>query len=292
MEEPRRRTTTGLLVGAVLLLFIWWWWWVRRIRPRLALALLMSPPPARHRRPLDLHVAICCIDARADELPDCLRAVRVALDATPSIVGEVWGVFRHSDRRCASLFALSRHHVLTVADYPDPCFGLRHHYGGLASQRTLALRAARRRQRSAHDSILWFVDSDIRITPASLQHLLWGLALGADVVAVPYRVRWAQGAAHGTAQGAGVRLGYLHPRPSIEPPRGGPHSPWPYHACTVVGMGCTALAVGSPRIPQSFRVGEALGKQGEDIGFCLDVERVGGRVWCCNWTGPVEHTGL
>lgn len=158
-------------------------------------ALVLVLVGRRRRRPVRrILVAVCCIDPRAGELPDCRRALAGLKIASRTTLLHFVCVVRESDQRCRSLGAGLFDAVLTVPDYPNPMgeegvvdFG-RHHFAGIASQRTRALEHARARG----DDAVFFVDSDIRVHPDTLHHLLAGLAWrgGADVVAVPYGVRW------------------------------------------------------------------------------------------------------
>lgn len=217
-------------------------------------------------------LAICCIDPRADEIPACSLAIETAFGVRR--IHKV-GVIRNQDVQCAAAFeSCEFRDILRVPDYTAPSPGKRHNYDGLAAQRTAAWHHA---QAGGYDCLI-FVDSDIHVRPDTLPYLLWGLALGADACAVPYGVRWAD-----------MRpvLGYGTPaEPRIEAPRAGL---WPYHACTAAGMGCTALWVPSPRLPDRFAPRTVLGKTGEDIGFFVDAQGLGARVWSADWATPVEH---
>ena len=115
------------------------------------------------------------------------------------------------------------------------------------------------------------------------RHPVPRLILGADVVGVPYGIRWAAGQAV---------VGYRDPEPRIGAPL--PWRPWRwYHRCAVLGMGCTMLDPASVRLPSTgFYTSTALGITGEDVGFCLAAERSGARIWACVCTtGPPHHMG-
>jgi hypothetical protein len=152
-------------------------------------------------------------------------------------------------------------------------------YHGLATQRTAALRYAREQG----FDVVWFVDSDTRIRSGTLRHLQLGILLGAEIVTVPYGMRWNNNE---------PVLGYLDPGSqgarAARPPS---FSLVPYHTCLVTGMGCTALSVRSARLPESFHCIETDRWWGEDIGFCLAAHRKGCRTWATNWAPrPLHHT--
>lgn len=240
------------------------------------------------RRARALLVAVCCIDPRAHELTGCLAGVRAVLArfARPGDRVCVAGVVRAGDADCHRRLGLLGAETLTVPDYPNPIFRDRHHYGGIASQRTRALTYAREHGFDA----VWFVDSDIHPDPDTLVTHLWpGWERGGDVVAVPYRVRW-----HGATPVVGQRDAAGRPLVGPAPPPGTGGAPPPLAAAVVVGMGCTLVRTagwGWWRVPSTFRVAECLGVRGEDVGFCLDAERRGARVWVTTDCPAPLHAG-
>lgn len=170
---------------------------------------------------------------------------------------------RTRDTACRDI--LGAENVVEVPDYADPWGWVRHNYEGLAQQRTAALQFC---NQQPDVDVIWFVDSDIRVSPNTLWKLLLGIALGADVVCSPYSIRWTPG-------GRDCVLGYkgadgYH----IGTPR------WwlPYHACVGCGMGSTVIRLHSERVPRQFTVATVLGVKGEDIGFFLKAQELGATV--------------
>lgn len=264
------------------------WWCVALWVWCAVVFLLAQRAAARRRRRWRVLAAVCCIDPRADELPACLAAVAAAAAPVAPLadVVAVVGIVRRRDAACARHLRAAGAAVLTVPDYPAPLWGHRHHYGGLAAQRTRALVEAQRRGADA----VWFVDSDVRPHPSTLHHALLGLAAGADVVGVPYAVRWA------AAGPDAARVGYRTAAggSSVEPPRAN-NARRPFHPAVVVGMGCTLVRTPSwwhgRRVPDRFGVAEAAGITGEDVAFGLAAERRGARVWVSNWCPRPVHLG-
>ena len=209
-------------------------------------------------------ISVCCIDERAEELDECLRSIKQSTRSA-----DILGVVRHTDLKCHSIFTDYGADIIHVPAYPTPG-AERHNFSALEMKRSKALAYA---QANMYD-VLVFVDSDIRVTSMAL--ILMKLALfwlKADIVCIPYPVRWAAG--HPV-------LGYDNP-PRIERVFTDKRRLWPFHRCIVGGMGCTAVRLGSPLVPSRFSVKSIMGVRGEDIGFFLDARNNGARVFASSW---------
>lgn len=219
-------------------------------------------------------VSVCCIDERISEL----RGILCYLN--PFNPRDIIGVVRTTDQLCRHALETAGARVFTVEPYTMPP-GERHNMEGLARQRSAALRFGKE---NGYDALL-FIDSDIRPKePADLLvgRLYLGLLLGADIVGVPYGVRWV-------SMRPVVGRKTLGGTPFIAEERG--HHLLPFRGCAAVGMGCTMIHLHSPRVPDAFRIGLSTGIIGEDIGFCEEAGRLGARLWTTSqwWLSRPEH---
>lgn len=219
-------------------------------------------------------IAVCCIDERVNEL-------RGLLMKKQSTNVDVVGIIREDDGECKDIFQQLGAMVITVPSYRLKA-GARHNMDGIAAQRTAALKFAREWN---YDSIL-FLDSDIRPTQSLnvlVDRLSLGILLGADVVGVPYGVRWAN-----MRSVIGREEQKLNNVVIVEE-KG--HHLLPFRRCAAVGMGCTMIDLHSHRVPREFHVGHNADIIGEDIGFCHEAMKEGARIWTPSawWVSQPRH---
>ncbi len=89
--------------------------WIHPTHPcRIPWALYVLLCFLRRLRRQRILVAVCCIDPRSSELPDCLDCIRKALKPHCILL-----VTRASDQECATWLRPGERH-LVVPDYPDP----------------------------------------------------------------------------------------------------------------------------------------------------------------------------
>lgn len=204
-------------------------------------------------------VAMPVIDRDAHLIAGWAACVREAFPLGGCVL---YAACRARDREAAAACEAAGVCSLEAPDYEiGP--GRRHCYEGVATQRNLLVAAAR----AGGAARVWFVDADVRPTPAQ-----WAHAAGSegDVALTPYPVRWAGGAAVVCVGTRGEkRLVRADTLPGGAPILGG-------------GMGCTLLkspkalsvrfAVGALAIPQGPLKGAVAG---EDVGWFLAAEDAG-----------------